>query len=47
METAHCHHWHRHSGNPGLQQVGDKGGQVLEGEEDNHLEKVESEITNN
>ena len=35
----------RYSGNPGLQQVGHKGSQVREGEEDIHLEKVESEIT--
>ena len=34
METAQCHHWHRHSGNPGLQQVWNRGGQVLEAEED-------------
>ena len=45
METAQFHRCHhRHSGNPGLQQVLHKGGQVLEGEED-ILDKVESEIT--
>ena len=46
METAQFHHCHyRHSGNPVLQQVGHKGDQWLEAEED-ILEKVESEITN-
>ena len=41
METAQCHHCdHRHSGNPGLQQVGHKSSQVLEAEEDN-LMKVD------
>ena len=43
METAQCHHCQSHSGNPGLQQVQSKGGQVLEEEED-ILVEVENEI---
>ena len=35
METAQCHHWHRHSGNLGLHQMQHRDGQVLEAEEDN------------
>ena len=46
METAQCHQCYRHSGNPGLQQVRHKGGQVLEAEEDIQLDKVEREIAN-
>ena len=45
METAQCHHWQSHSGNPGFQQVWHRGDQVLEAEED-ILDKVESENTN-
>ena len=43
METAQCRHCQSHSGNPGLQQMQSKSGQVLEEEED-ILVEVENEI---